>query len=373
MKKNLLFGAIILVCGILIYNQKHPISLKWPRIQFDLRSVKKIQPVADGERISVVLTGFGEADENGKWSGEAAPFMQHLDKVVDKSSEINMCQSAFLGQIYGNPALVVVSGMAKVNTTACLSQIFSIYGLRVKEVIVAGIGGISPTRGGKEPVMLGDVCISSLAVDFDLQHYSADAGGLGVSVPQFWPQQSTFSSQSGKGTPVLADELYSASGKVVWPQTAANVVAVNALYHGDSRAPKAWGPRECMEVSSDLYWHDIKADGRARELAASYMNQVFESDTKPADMVVVTSMEAVPAVVLINKWNKNNYAETSFAYVRGASNFDQVYLDAQGNPAKDGRASIEDLKARGLSEYAIGTAALPVLKMFELRGVKSGI
>ena len=62
------------------------------------------------------------------------------------------------------------------------------------------------------------------------------------------------------------------------------------------------------------------------------------------------------------------------AVIRGASNYDQMALDASGNPVmgEDGQPLtamadiLEDFKEAGAS-FAWGNAAQPVLKLFELR------
>jgi purine nucleoside permease len=328
--------------------------------------------IGNRESVSVILTGFGSQNQDGVWEGEAAPFINALDQEKDISDKVPMCQNAFEGYLYKNKVLVAISGMAKVRTTACLSDILNYYHGRVKEVIVAGVAGITPAAGGNgEAAMIGDVCINSLAYDFDLQHYSSDLAGTDQSQPVFWTQESNFVSQATSGNQELARELYRAASGVVQPAIPQNVADINVLYHQTGRSPKIWGPEKCMEVTSDLYWHDIKADARARELAAGYMQQVYGINVKPDSIVVVTSMEAVPAGVLVDWWNKAKSTNIAFAYVRGASNFDRVYLNSGNTPATEGRGSLEQFKISGLSQYAIQTATLPVLKMFELRNVSS--
>jgi Purine nucleoside permease (NUP) len=320
------------------------------------------------EKISVILTGFGSRNQDGKWDGETAPFMDAMDQKKDVSIKIPMCQSAYEGYIYKSKVLVAVSGMAKVRTTACLTDILRQYDHGVKEVLVVGIAGMSATQEGTgESAMIGDVCINSLAYDFDLQHYSADQAGITFPGPAFWNQESNFTAQETTGSRSLASELAKAAVQVAWPEAPDIVKDIDALYHQTSRNPRVWGPEECMEVTSDLYWHDIKADVRARELAATFMQQVYGRSVSPADVVVATSMEAVPAGKVVDWWNKANGASVAFAYVRGASNFDRTYLNSDGTPAMGGRESVEILKNAGLSQYAIETASLPVLKLFELR------
>lgn len=330
--------------------------------------------------ISVILSGFGSRDLLGRWQGETAPFMDLLSSARNVSGEVAMCENSYEGYLYGNRVLVASSGMAKVKTTACLLDILQNYDVKIKEVIFVGIAGITPMKGGmkdesghlrnSEPAMLGDVCINSLSFDFDLQHYSSDYVDSDLLTPLYWSQKSNFASQYQIADSDLAQELYSASSKVVWPNVPQTVKEINDLYHGKNRGPKVWNLNECVEATSDLYWHDTYSDERAREMAAIYLNQANNTSLKFTDVLIVTSMEAAPSGLVVEWWNEINNTNISFAYVRGASNFDHPNLNSELKPALSGHESVDRFKNSGSSQYAIETAALPVLKMFELRSPK---
>jgi len=327
--------------------------------------------------ISVILTGFGSKDEEGNWIGEASVIIDNAEDVQDVGSNIPMCQSGFEGTFFGSKVLIATSGKAKVKTTACLSDIFHYYGKNVKEVIVVGIAGITPMKGGlldsqgnarnSEKVMLGDVCLNSISYDFDLQHYSSDQVSTNLPDPVYWSEGNNFTSDYSKGNVALANELYSASLKVDWIETPQKVKDVNIFYHNITRKPKVWGLSECMEVTGDQYWHDIRADARAREIAVGYMNREYGTKLNPSDILIATSMEALPAGVYVDWWNKYQNSKVAFAYVRGAANFDQVSLKKDLTPIESGKESLERSEQAGGAQYAIETSSLPVLKMFELR------
>lgn len=326
------------------------------------------------EELSVIVVAFGEKDENGQWEGEVAPYMQKLKNPQEVSRSVPMCKYALNGKLFDKNVLVVVAGMGKVNMTACIKDVLDYRDGDIREIILSGIAGMSPMRGGlvdqngsvrnDEPVMVGDVCINSVAVDFDLQRYSADSANTKSPNPLFWPSDALFSAKEMRAKTKLAKELERASKNVNFPQVPKQVEEVNLKYHKISRKPKVWGLGECLEVSGDLFWHDIRSDSIARLLAYEMLGKI-NSQVKKESVVIATSMEAVPAGVIVSRWNDLHGKNIDFAYVRSASNFDHVWLDENGFPAEDGSKSLEGFGAG--YEYAIQIQALPVLKMFEMR------
>jgi len=347
--------------------------------QFNLRKSLVEKSANSAEKVSVILTGFGSKNDEGVWQGEIAPFTRNLASGVDMGENFKTCPVAYEGYLYGERVLVSSSGMGKVSTAACLTQILNYYKNDVKEVIFVGIAGISPSKGGildesgnkrdSEPAMLGDVCINSLAFDFDQQHYTSDKAGSKTPSPLFWNQESVFSSRFVINANGLANDLVEASARVDWPVAPSDVSDINTLYHGASRAVRVWGPNECIEATGDLYWHDLALDRRAREIAADFMSQALGISLKPEDVLIVTSMEASSAGYVVKEWNRSSSSNINFAYVRSASNFDHPYLNPANLVALNGQDSVAKLSSTGAGSFAIETAALPVLRMFELRSV----
>ena len=333
--------------------------------------------INDREKITVILTGFWGKDVLGNWSGETAPFLKEMKDLLDVRNKVRLCNLAYEGELYGSRVLVAATGMAKVKTTACLSEILHVYDKKIREVILVGIAGITPMKGGildslgkvrkSEPAMLGDVCVSFLAVDYDLQHYGADCGRSSLPEPKFWDQKSTFQAKFIKGDKKLADELLSACKKVRWPAVPKGVEKINTLYHSGSRFPKVWEPWECLEVTSDLYWHDLRSDCRARELAGGLLRREYGRKISPDSVLVVSSMEAVACGAVVEWWNRDHKRAIGFSYVRGASNFSHPYVDTDGKPVLGALESLKMSAKSGGASYAMQTEALPVLKMLELR------
>jgi purine nucleoside permease len=327
--------------------------------------------------LTVILTSFGNIDDKGVWQGEVAPFMRQLVTPIDISKQTPMCQSVYKGFLYQQPVLVVVAGQAKVRMTACVMNLLQTSKDHIKEVILAGIAGITPEKGGlldsqgavrnSDPVMIGDVCINSGAVDFDMQHYSADRAGSTIPQPLFWQVADPANVDNVDGSHALANELNSAALKVDWPQTSLAAAALDIKYHGSVNKTHVWGPTQCLEVSDDLFWHDIRSDLQARVMASAWLNSTQGLSVNAGDIMITTAMEAVPAGSVISWWNKNYKTKIAFAYVRSASNFDQVWVNSQGIPQSDGKSSLESGLDSDGAQFAFETASLPVLKMLELR------
>lgn len=357
--KKLVFFALFLIIAALVYkysNQDKP---------------------AVTNNTSVILVSFGSKDNEGIWQGEVAPFMDNLENTQDVSEMFPLCQQVLKGDIYGQKVLVVIGGMAKVNMSSCTTNLLFETNGHVKEIILSGIAGITPMKGGvkditgnlrnDDPTMLGDVCVNSAAFDFDLQRYSSDKANDNSPIPDFWLPEYENSSNKITGSMPLSNELFRASLQVEWPDPSEKVKEKNYQYHKTSRRPKPWGPKECLEITDDLFWHDIRADKRARELGASWLSQVGDININEEDIVIVTAMEAIPVGVVVDHWNNTHATDIDFAYVRSASNFDHAWLNQDGTPAVDGRRSLETGMNIDLVEFAAESASLPILKMFELR------
>jgi len=331
----------------------------------------------NNSKLSVILVGFGNKDQNGNWIGEAAPYMEKLNDATDVSVDLPMCDSAFEGNLFGSKVLIAISGMAKVKTAACMTEILENYDIKVKEVILAGIAGITPQRyktanalgefENSEPTMIGDICINYVAYDFDLQYYSSDQKGTTLPDPKFWTIDDAFSAGYIRGDQNLARELEYASREIVFPSVSKEIADINTLYGNTTRSPRIWSMQECMEATGDLYWNDTRADKKARELAAGYLSRIYNINLTANDIVIFTSMEAASVGSVIEKWNDERGMGVAFAYVRGASNFDQPNLDINGLPQTNGLESIKKFSQSGVSDYAIKNSSLVVLKMFEIR------
>ncbi|KKR09878.1 MAG: hypothetical protein UT39_C0026G0003 [Candidatus Woesebacteria bacterium GW2011_GWA1_39_21] len=332
------------------------------------------------KKVSVIMTAFGGKDKNGNWGGEVAPYMDELKSAVDESERVGMCDSVFEGQLSGSDVVVVVSGMGKIRAAVCTESVLNYYKEWIKELVFSGIAGISPSKGGPSQdsqnvsgqAMLGDVCINSLAFDFDLQHYSSDQANSNLANPTFWENNTPFSSKLTKADADLAQELIDASKQINWGSAPQEVITENLLYHQNNRKPKIWGVNDCIEATSDLYWSDTKLDQRAREEGAGYLNSAYNTSLTGSDVIAVTSMEALPVGAVVGWWNQANGTDISFAYVRGASNFDRPYWASSGNPAISGSDVVGMSLRNDYSSYAINNASLTVLKMFEMRNPKGG-
>jgi len=325
--------------------------------------------------LSVIMVAFGYLDEKGNWGGEVAPYIARLENPQEISSKIPLCEKVFQGKLNNWPILLVVSGKGKVNASLCTANLLNEKGRKIKEIIFSGIAGVTPKKGGildenkKEatdlPAMIGDVCINSFAVDVDLQHFSADITGTNDKKPILWSFEEPFTASFVNLPYDLAAELSQAAKKVSFPSPPPEVESINKKYHNQSRTPILWASNECFEATGDLFWHDIYFDTRAREIGANYLSEISELKISPDEVIVFTSMEALPVGLTVARWNERYGIDIDFAYVRAASNFTHTWLDKKGTPAVGGRESLGTFDPA--YDFAIQIQALPVLKLFELR------
>lgn len=337
----------------------HKLNLSWillgiAAIAGAFLSLKKYTPTAKAP--TVILVSFGSYNSSSGWAGEATPYGEQLSDIQDISASIPLCQNAFSGTIFGQPIILAISGMAKVRTSACVSSLLQYSSGRVKEIILSGIGGISTAQASSQYPKIGDLCINSVALDFDRQYYASDMAASSSYQPIYWANSHIYSSS---GSNQLASDLYMASQAVIWPDSPAAVKTLNQKYGIPSGIPYVWQPTQCLEASGDQFWHDSTADSRARALAAELLSV--------REPVIITSMEAVAAGTVIEKWNLANHMAIPFAYVRSASNFSLPAIGPNKLPLENGKDSIVSAMAGENTQYAIRIQALPVLKLLEQR------
>lgn len=325
-----------------------------------------LRPGNDLSRPSVIIVTFGHLDQFGVWDGEAAPFGKHLVNMQDISAQLPFCQDVYTGTIFNRPVILAITGMAKIRTSACTGNILQFTKGNVREIILSGIGGISPLSLDGRQTQVGDVCVSSLTVDFDRQYYSSDLAGSWQQKPEFWTASSTYSSRHMDGSPQLANEIYQAAQNISWPLFPQSVKSVNSNYGVQGDRPYVWGPEKCMEISSDLFWHDSGVDTLARQTAAEWLSKSRQSAVSADQIVVITSMEAASVGTIVQLWNTNHNSTIPFAYVRSASNFDHTVISA-GLPVVAGKTSLESGMQSENTDYPIQIQALPVLKLMESR------
>jgi purine nucleoside permease len=362
------------------------------------------QGTANAPKVSVILTAFGDKDAT---YGETQPFLKALTAKVDRTPDTTYCKGLYEGKIFGQPVVIATTGTGSDNAGPCMQEILQIYNREIKEVIWSGIAGASPAVGGIvdtatgklktqfEPVMIGDVCISPLAWNYDL-HFSsvadwktaADRGDEPVPTTGWWLMKES----SGKTDVIglenvrqyvisdkaLADELLAAARAVDWSPPDADTQSVVKRFFPDSpiRLVRVFDYTQCGEVAGDNFWHGVVEDRLSRQYLADLINASgYASRTLTEDdVVVMTSMEAVAWASVLARWTAKTGVPIPMVIVRAASDYDHMPLDEDGRPrpGADGRpmtameAILQDFQQSGAS-FAWQNAARPVLKMFELR------
>lgn len=354
-----------------------------------------------GSMRSIILTAFG--DSAGTF-GETQPFLRALQDKVDRTPESAFCEGVYEGALSGQPVVVVTTGTGGDNAGPCMQELLYWYDQHIKEVIWSGIGGVTPAvggivddagqrRSGATPVMIGDVCISALTWNWDL-HFSSVSdwraarteGAPYDPAGGWWPMKNSDGSSDVLGfdnvqqfviaDTGLADELLQAAAEVTWPVMDAGVQAkVEHFFAPDQMRPvHVFDYTQCAEVAGNNFWHGAVESKLARQYLASLISTAGLAQVQETDVVTFSAMEAAAWMSVLARWNAHHGTQIPMAVIRGASNYDQVALDATGSPmaGENGRpltamADIrEDFKEAGAS-FAWDNAAQPVLKLFELR------
>jgi hypothetical protein len=94
------------------------------------------------------------------------------------------CQEVLHGGLFGQPVMLVTTGIGHDRAALCLRSILTYYHKSIKEIMFLGTGGFSPARGGVvnsddcgsatpaasiDMVPLGSACVSPLTTNWDCQ------------------------------------------------------------------------------------------------------------------------------------------------------------------------------------------------------------
>ncbi len=335
------------------------------------------------KRTVILSAGVGKDATTGKWSSESGPFLNALVNPVDVSKSIPNCGQVYEGTIFNQPVAIASQGSpgsgasGKVNAALCAENLIRYYnGVDgIKEFLWSGIAGITPMKGGMvdnqnklrsdDKIVIGDVCIGFVLKDYDLQRSSIAEGA-------WWGgETSTNPSSKAAGSLALAQELYQAGQKATWPDVPDGPKTNIAKYHGDQAVRKATvlAPNVCGEITADNFWHGVAEDRQSRILVSGLISETLKQPTTADQITILTAMEGTGWARALTMYTKNTGKVIPWAYSRSASNYDHPwFVPGTTTPAVTGMESINaGMSAGGGSPYGAITAAVPVLKMLELR------
>ena len=181
----------------------------------------------------------------------------------------------------------------------------------------------------------------------------------------------------------LADEVLLAARSAPLPKpTRSTLSKIRRFYpdRADMRPAKVWSYRDCGgEVAADNFWHGTTESNLARKYIAGLMTaaKVRPGRVRPDQVIAFSAMEAVPWMSVVKRWNEHLGTAFPMVVIRGASNYDQVPLQADGTPILNttGRpmTAMQDILVgfdSNSGDYAAAMAAAPVLEMFRLRATR---
>ncbi len=321
---------------------------------------------------TLILSAFAFKDKAGNWQGESAPFLNLLTDGRDISRKLPYCDMVWEGEIYSQPVTVVTMGEGKVNSATCMSALLDYYHGHsgITDVLWSGIAGITPMFGGMldasgqrrhdQPTVIGDVCTTFVARDWDLQFSSA-------AEQTWWLSGTPNPASVALGSQKLSLELYQAGLAAQWPDLPAGPRDNTIKYNGEAavRKPTVYGIDRCAEITGDDFWHGTLEDARARELVAAELTRDLSRQITPDKIVVLTAQEGTGWGDVLDKYAKATGHAIPFAISRSASNFDHPWFTSPTSNqfAVTAQESINAGFAAGGATFGEVTAAIPVLKL----------
>jgi purine nucleoside permease len=322
---------------------------------------------ADPQNVTVILSAFAYQTADGVWHGESGPFLNRLQDPVDVSASLPFCDVAYSGTLYDIPVVAVATGMGKVRTTACMVNILDTYTKAgsIERVIWSGIAGMSPRyEATGAPIVIGDVCITEIAKDFDLQH-SSQAEDIWWD---FEPSTLNIPTHVAIGDSALTEAIYAAGTQETWPDLAGEPLETTRLYHPDMAARRPTVHRQCGEITADSFWIGDLEDQRAREMVAAAM-QLSGREVSPDDIIAASAMEGTGWGGVLRMYAETSGRVIPWTISRAASDFDEPWPGEDGGSAVTAKEAIRAmLAAADDAEYAAMTAAIPVLAYLEQLG-----
>jgi len=340
------------------------------------------QPDTSTTQVSVILS----ADSA---TGEITPILNLMTNQKNEST--TYCEHITSGELYNQKILAVTTGIGSFYVTVCVQEILLTYGVNIKEMYYCGVAGGSASIGGyltdlgamhqTEPVMVGDVCITSFARAYD-DHWSSVQDWLTSGTP--WTPgygwMAFTNPKYGTGSVIadtsLVNDLVSASKSVIFPSMPLPIVNYSLSFHrsNEMRLPKVYDNSLCCENSGNDYWSGLPEDYLCRNFTAQVLATANTFPNATAENVLcITAMEAYGFIQTVQNWvKKNPGSNIQLAVLRGISDYthppvvqnltDNKYYQIM--PTYTWREIGYNF---GGYPYAIQTTILPVIKLFQLR------
>eukprot|EP01004_Peranema_trichophorum_P005023 NODE_3902_length_1265_cov_45.528897_g3423_i0.p1 GENE.NODE_3902_length_1265_cov_45.528897_g3423_i0~~NODE_3902_length_1265_cov_45.528897_g3423_i0.p1 ORF type:complete len:368 (+),score=60.11 NODE_3902_length_1265_cov_45.528897_g3423_i0:58-1161(+) len=346
-----------------------------------------------GINYSLIMTA-----DPGKYTGlpENYYLIQKLENAVNITNRLPYCVDATSGILYGQPVLVVTTGIGHDNAAMCTENILTQYPQLVNEAFYLGTSGFSVRPGGvvnapdckpnsvrRDITLLGDVCVSPLSTNIACRFcdWKRDAPNTVCQLPNCWGHDSdeVFGQCSFKGDTKLADEVLKAANNVKFDPPnqvlssfinkywALQTNGTGVAYNTRSQ-PKVLGYNNCSEASTYTLWSGVPDDALCRQ----YIQQLTPGEASIEDITCVSAMEAVGWMAVLQRPSSwKNGAPIPWTNIRGASDYAHkpVFPLGSSDWQEIDWLSPADQK-RMLDEgyhYAIATASQVVLSVFSQR------
>ncbi|KAG2438952.1 hypothetical protein HYH02_010745 [Chlamydomonas schloesseri] len=378
--------------------------------------------LAKGGGISLVLTA-----DPGDFSGtpEAHHIIANLKHKVVKPRSSSVCGGLYFGELMGQAALVVTTGIGPTAAGLCTQELLTACGSAVTELIYFGTSGWSPQLGGvlnppdcgganpsRKITRVGDVCISPVSVNWVCKKSTWTLQAQGFPNQCFRPAEVAgpnatalygeclFATDNLDANLALADSLMaaarSARGRAALPHRNNLVTGQEQKYWGlmaegtgetypavsGEDMPVVWDYTQCAEVDGQFFFTGAPWEIKARDYAAQAISTALgfakpgsgaRDSVDATEVIAVSAMEGVGVAEALEKYHRLDSTPRRIPYtnVRTLSNW--IHHPVGRKPGSSGASAEWDIFQEVPEDYvngyayAIATGSVTILSLFQQR------
>ncbi|KAG2443695.1 hypothetical protein HXX76_002043 [Chlamydomonas incerta] len=380
---------------------------------------------------SLVLTA-----DPGDFSGtpEAHHIIANLKHKVIKPRSSSVCGGLYFGELMGQPALVVTTGIGPTAAGLCTQELLAACGASATELIYFGTSGWSPQLGGvlnppdcgaanpgRKITRVGDICISPVSVNWVCKKSTWTLQSQGFPNQCFRPQEVAgpnatalygeclFATDNLDANLALADSLAAAArsvrGRAALPTRNDLVTDLEQKYWGlmsegtgvtyppvsGEDMPVVWDYTQCAEVDGQFFFTGAPWEIKARDYAAQAISTALgfaqpgsglRDSVDATEVIAVSAMEGVGVAEALEKYHRLDSTPRRIPYtnVRTLSNW--IHHPVGRKPGSSGAAGEWEIYQEVPEDYvngyayAIATGSVTILSLFQQRclaGLQLGV
>ncbi len=282
---------------------------------------------------------------------EFATFQNEMSDKIDLSPSYIFCRHAVEGVLEHKRVLHVQTGKDLEAASQCMTEIVLRHPKGFSQIIGAGIAGASSQIGGlhkeekpTQAVMIGDICISSRARNFDIHHLSGNATSKVVILD---------------GT--LETTMRQKLAHFHFSHNPSPTLAFMNFFHKQQRPNRIFYGDQCAEISSNGFWGGFTNEALCRHYTAEVINIGREKKVNEDDVLCISATEGAAWMSVVSRaWPK-----TPTVNIRSVSDYVYPPLHPQGKPMWSEKQHIDSSYDK--SGYAFAAQQVHDLVLFYLR------